>query len=122
MAIKLVIVDDAPFIREVIRNLAEEVSIEVVGEASEGKEAIEVVRSTRPDIVFMDVVMPHMNGVDSTYAICKEFPEIKVIACSTLDEPMVLDRMEEAGCHSYLLKPFSKKDLLDAIHKAMEER
>ena len=118
MAIKLVIVDDAPFIREVVKNLAERIDVEVVGEASDGGEAIDVVKSTHPDIVLMDLVMPNMNGVDSTRVIREAFPDIKVIACSTLDEPIIRERAKEAGCQSYLLKPFSMEELFDVISQS----
>ena len=122
MAIKLVIVDDAPFIREVVKNLAEETPIDVVGEAGEGEAAIEMARLTHPDIILMDIVMPNMNGVDSSRIICKEFPDIKVIACSALDEQIIREQVKRAGCHSYLLKPFSREELLGAIHRAMETK
>ena len=119
---KLVIVDDAPFIREVIKGLVgQSSSIKVVGEASEGKGAIDVVRRTQPDVVLMDVVMPNMNGLDSTQVINREFPEIKVIVCSTLDESVVR-RKAAVGCHSYLSKPFSGKSLLGTIYKVLEDK
>ncbi|MBK8204102.1 MAG: response regulator [Bdellovibrionales bacterium] len=85
MKLKLVIVDDAPFIREIIRNIFLKTDINVVGEASDGAEAFDIVSSTKPDVVLMDIVMPIMSGIDATRKILNQFPQIKVIACTTID-------------------------------------
>ncbi len=119
MAIKLVIVDDAPFIREIMRILLERAQMEVVGEATEGEEAIEVVKHTQPHVVLMDMVLPHMNGVDAAFAIGREYPSIKVIACSTLDEPWIRTKAKDAGCCSYILKPFTREDLLNHVYQVV---
>ena len=118
MAHKLVIVDDAPFIREIIKGLVHSfLSLEVVGEASEGKKAIEVVRQTHPDIVLMDLVMPNMNGLDVMQEISSDFINTKFIVCSTLDESMIQDKR---NYHAYLAKPFTRQSLLETLCNALE--
>lgn len=119
MAIKLVIVDDAPFIREVVRHVVKDTEILVVGEAQDGNEAIELAQSLLPHVILMDLVMPLKNGIEATREISAQFPQIKVIACSTLDqEAMVLNALE-AGCCHYIEKPFKKEELLIAIRQAV---
>ena len=118
MAIKLVIVDDAPFIREVIKHIVNDTGIEVVGEAQDGEEALEVVRLAKPNVVLMDLVMPKKSGIVATREIMDEFPEMKVIACTTLDQEIMVMKALEAGCCNYLVKPFKKEDLIKLIQSA----
>lgn len=120
MGIKLVIVDDAPFIREVMRNIFLHSSIEVVGEASNGIEALQVVKETLPDVVIMDIVMPQMNGVEAAEKLMQLFPQLKVIACSTMDQEFMMLKALEAGCCSFILKPFTANDLLNAVLAAQK--
>ncbi len=98
MVIKLVIVDDAPFIREVLRHIFEPTEIEIVGEAQDGEEAIYVVNNLLPQVVLMDIVMPKKSGIDATVEILKDHPGIKIIACSTVDQNSMVMRALEAGC------------------------
>ena len=118
MAIKLVIVDDAPFIREVVRHIVNDSGIDVVGEAQDGVEALEIVRSTRPTVVLMDLVMPRKSGIDATKEILAEWPQVKVIACSTLDQESMVMKALDAGCCNYIVKPFKKNELIEIIKAA----
>lgn len=119
MAIKLVIVDDAPFIREVIRHTLNNTGIEVVGEAQDGEDAIEVVRQAKPQVVLMDLVMPRKSGIEATREIIAEHPDIKIVACSTLDQETMVMKVLEAGACNYVVKPFNREDLLKAIRSAV---
>ena len=121
MAIKLVIVDDAPFIREVVRHIVDSSGIEVIGEAQDGQEAIELVLSLRPDVVLMDLVMPRKSGIDATKEIIAAHPEIKVIACSTLDQESMVMKALDAGCCHYVTKPFKKEELIATIKSAVSK-
>ncbi|MGE3683954.1 MAG: response regulator [Bdellovibrionales bacterium] len=118
MGIRLVIVDDAPFIREVLRHIFTNTEIEVVGEAQDGQEALEVVQNTRPHVVLMDIVMPRKSGVEATAEIVKEFPEIRVIACSTVDQNSMVLRALDAGCCNYITKPFKAEEVLTMVRAA----
>ncbi len=118
MAIKLVIVDDAPFIRDVLKHIFSNSDIEVVGEAQDGVEALEVVRAKHPHVVLMDIVMPKKSGIEATQEILKEFPHVRVIACSTIDQSNMVMRALEAGCCNYITKPFKAEDVAQAVRSA----
>jgi two-component system chemotaxis response regulator CheY len=120
MAIKLVIVDDAPFIREVLRHIFAGSEVQVVGEAQDGVEAVETVRALTPDVVLMDVVMPRKSGIDATLEIMKELPNTRVIACSTVDQNAMVLRALDAGCCNYITKPFKAEEVLKAVRTAAQ--
>lgn len=121
MVIKLVIVDDAPFIREVLRHIFEPTEIEVMGEAQDGEEAIYVVNNLLPQVVLMDIVMPKKSGIDATIEILKSHPNIKIIACSTVDQNSMVMRALEAGCCNYISKPFKSEEVLQAVRQAASQ-
>ena len=118
MGIRLVIVDDAPFIREVLRHTFQNTEIEIVGEAADGEEAIDVVTRLRPQVVLMDIVMPKKSGIEATRAINKAIPDIKIVACSTVDQNSMIMRALEAGCCNYVTKPFRAEDVINAVRSA----
>lgn len=118
MGIRLVIVDDAPFIREVLRHTFQNTEIEVVGEAVDGEEAVAVVQKLRPQVVLMDIVMPKKSGIEATQEILKSHPDIKIVACSTVDQNSMIMRALEAGCCNYVTKPFRSEDVINAVRNA----
>jgi two-component system chemotaxis response regulator CheY len=118
MGIRLVIVDDAPFIREVLRHTFQNTEIEVVGEAVDGEEAVEVVARLRPHVVLMDIVMPRKSGIEAAVEIHKTLPDIKIVACSTVDQNSMIMRALEAGCCNYVTKPFRSEDVINAVRSA----
>lgn len=118
MGIKLVIVDDAPFIREVLKHIFVGTEIEVIGEATNGEDAITVVRKSQPDVVLMDIVMPKKSGVEAASQIVKELPQVKIIACSTIDQNSMVLRALDAGCCNYITKPFNVEAVLSAVRAA----
>jgi two-component system chemotaxis response regulator CheY len=120
MGIRLVIVDDAPFIREVLKHIFSTTEIEVVGEAQDGQEAIELVRALKPQVVLMDIVMPRKSGIEATSEIMKELPDTRVIACSTLDQNNMVMRALEAGCVNFIEKPFKAEEVLAAVKTAVQ--
>ena len=115
MGLELVIIDDAPFIREAIRNCVESVGMKVVGEASDGQSGIEVVTKHNPDIVIMDLVMPELNGVQVAEQLIAKNPDIKIIACSTESQKDMVLKALNAGCREFLPKPFTTESLKEKI-------
>ena len=114
--IKILTVDDHPILREgiaaIIGNHSDMV---LVGEASNGREAIECFRRCHPDVTLMDLAMPEMNGIDATAAIRKEFPNARIIVLTTYKGDVQAAQALDAGACGYLLKSALRKDLLDTI-------
>jgi two-component system, chemotaxis family, chemotaxis protein CheY len=117
MGLKLVIADDAVFIREAMKNIFAQTKHEVVGEAVNGEEVVKLAARLKPDLIVMDMVMPEKNGVEATREILAQNSQIKIIACSTIDEKNFVLRAIEAGCRGYLTKPFEAKDLINLVNQ-----
>ena len=117
--IRVLTVDDHALIREGVAALiANQKDMSLVGEASNGREAIEQFRSHRPDVTLMDLQMPEMNGIDALIAIRGEFPKARIIVLTTYAADTLCKRAMQAGAHAYILKGDVRKDLLDKIRAA----
>ncbi|MGE5295441.1 MAG: PAS domain S-box protein [Solirubrobacterales bacterium] len=114
--LRVLLVDDHKIVREGIEAmLIEEQDIEVVGQAGNGQEAVELARKLEPDVIVMDVAMPVMQGDEATRRIKQESPQTRVIALSMFDDARTADRMRKAGASAYLLKTAPSEQLLAAI-------
>lgn len=118
-SIRVLLVDDHTVVRQGLRMVMSlEDDLDVVGEASDGREAVEAVGTLRPDVVLMDLLMPVMNGVEAIRAIKAAHPEVEAVALtSVLEDRMVIDAVE-AGAAGYLLKETGPDVLFDAIRAA----
>jgi two-component system, NarL family, response regulator LiaR len=121
--IKVLVVDDHWVVRQGLRMfLDQESAITVVGEASDGREAIDLARQLRPDVVLMDILMPHVDGIEAITHIKAEMPRIEVIALtSVLQDGSVSDAIQ-AGAIGYLIKDTRGDQLVQAIRDAAEGR
>ncbi|XGC80953.1 response regulator [Bdellovibrio bacteriovorus] len=119
MKIRFVVVDDAAFLRELLKNIITSAGGVCVGEAENGDEAITLVNNTLPDLVMLDMVMPLRNGIETAKAIKELYPEAKIIGCSTVDQDSLVQKAYEAGFDAYIVKPFSKEQVISAIHKVL---
>lgn len=117
--VRVLLVDDHTVVRKGLRlAFGLEDDLEVVGEAANGREALELVESLRPDVVVMDLLMPVMDGVEATRALRASHPEVEVVALtSVLEDRMVVD-VVEAGAAGYMLKESRPDDLFDAVRAA----
>ena len=114
--IRILLVDDHPVVRKGISALIGDHSdMALVGEAANGREAIQQFRTHRPDITVMDLQMPEMSGLDALVAIRNEFPEAKVIVLTTYTGDVQIFRALKAGAYGYILKNSLHKELLDTI-------
>jgi DNA-binding NarL/FixJ family response regulator len=115
-SIRILAVDDHPLIREGIAGLvAVQSDMTLVGEASNGRDAIQQFRAYRPDVTLMDLQMPEMSGVDAIIAIRNEFPEARIIVLTTYAGDVQILRALKAGARAYLLKNLLHKELLETI-------
>lgn len=114
--IKVIIVDDITLVREGIRSLLSLVTdFEVVGEAENGKEALEKVRKLLPDVVLMDLAMPVMTGLEATRRIRKEFPQIKVVALTQHEDAEYVLPIIQVGAHGFVTKMGASSEIISAI-------
>jgi DNA-binding NarL/FixJ family response regulator len=116
MKIKVMVVDDHKMFREgLLALISGEPDMEVVGEATDGREAIEMARELAPDVVIMDMKMPVMNGIDATRNLVKEMPGMKVLVLSMYSSDHLSDSILEAGASGYVLKGCDFVELAAAI-------
>jgi DNA-binding NarL/FixJ family response regulator len=115
-AIRVLAVDDHPLLREGIRALiSKELDMDLIAEASNGREAVDAFRRYRPDVTLMDMQMPEMNGIDALIAIRNESPSAKLIVLTTYGGDALAERALKAGAQAYVLKSLVRKDLLETI-------
>jgi two-component system, chemotaxis family, chemotaxis protein CheY len=116
---RVLIVDDAAFMRMMIKDILEKNGFEVVGEANNGIKAVEIYKKERPDVVTMDITMPDMDGIEAVKQIKAFDPAAKVIMCSAMgQQTMVMDAIR-AGARDFIVKPFQADRVLEAIRKAV---
>lgn len=119
MANKILIVDDAAFMRMMIKDILSKNGYEVVGEANDGTQAIEKFKELKPDLVTMDITMPEMDGITALKEIKKIDGNAKVIMCSAMgQQAMVIDAIQ-AGAKDFIVKPFQADRVIEAIKKTL---
>jgi len=119
MAPSVLIVDDALFMRMMIKDILSKDGFLVVGEAENGVEAVEKYADLKPDLVTMDIVMPEMDGIEAVRNIIKMDPGAKVLMCSAMgQQPLVVEALE-AGARDFIIKPFQPAKVVEAVRKAL---
>lgn len=119
MAKTVLIVDDAAFMRMMLKDILTKNGFEVVGEAQNGKEGVEAFQKYKPDIITMDITMPEMNGIDAVKAIKALDPSVKVVMVSAMgQQPMVIEAIQ-AGANDFIVKPFQPERVVEAITKVL---
>ncbi len=119
MGKKVLIVDDAAFMRMMIKNILSKNGFEVVGEASNGAEAVELYKKLKPDLVTMDITMPEMDGIEALKKIKEIDPNAKVIMVSAMGQQQLVIEAIQAGAKDFIVKPFQPDRLLEAVNKAL---
>jgi DNA-binding NarL/FixJ family response regulator len=113
---RIVVADDHPLFRSALLQILSKPSdLEVVGEASDGREALELCRKLRPDLVLMDVRMPQMDGLTATRAIKQEFPDTAVLIVTTFEDPDYLLEAIQSGAAGYVLKSATPQEIIEAV-------
>ncbi|NBJ68291.1 MULTISPECIES: response regulator [Clostridia] len=116
---KILVVDDAKFLRTALATILRKKNHEIVGEAENGKEAVRLYQELEPDIVTMDITMPVMNGIDATKKIIDIDPHASVIMCSAMGQQKVVVEAIELGAKDFIVKPFDENRIYDAIDRVL---
>ena len=119
MAIKVLVVDDAAFMRMMLRDILSKNGYEVVGEAENGMKAVEKYQELHPDLTTMDITMPEMDGISAVKAIRKIDPNAKIIMCSAMGQQAMVIEAIQAGARDFIVKPFQADRVLEAVRKAV---
>ncbi len=118
MSKRILIVDDAVFMRMKLKDILEKNGYEVVAEAQNGAEAIEKYKSENPDLVTMDITMPELDGVSALREIKKINPNAKVIMCSAMGQQSMVMEAIQAGAVDFIVKPFETDRVIKSLEKA----
>ncbi|WP_027718304.1 response regulator [Desulfovirgula thermocuniculi] len=119
MGKRVLVVDDAAFMRMMIKNIITKNGYEVAGEAENGKQAVQLYAELKPDVVTMDITMPEMNGIEAVKAIRALDPNANIVMVSAMgQQAMVMDAIQ-AGAKDFIVKPFQQDRLLQALERVL---
>jgi len=116
---KVLICDDAIFMRTMVADILRGAGYEVVGEAETGVQAVEKYKSLRPDLVTMDIVMPDMGGIDAVREIRQHDPTARILMCSAMGQQALVVEAIQAGASDFVVKPFQPSRVLDAVERLL---
>ena len=118
---RVLIADDASFMRQMIREIIEPEGHEVVGEATNGIEAVDLFKQLAPDLVTMDIVMPKRSGIDAVKRILADHPTACVVMCSALGQESLVMEALQAGARDFIVKPFKPDSVIATLSKVLEK-
>ena len=121
MKAKVLVVDDAIFMRKMISDILEGNGMEVVGEADTGALAVEKYKELKPDLVTMDIIMPEMNGIDAVRQIMSNDSQARIVMCSALGQQALVQDAMTAGAKDFLIKPFNPSRVIEVVSKILSQ-
>jgi len=119
MGNKVLIVDDAAFMRMMIKDVLTKNGFDVCGEAENGKVAVEKYQELQPDLVIMDITMPEMNGIEALKAIKDSNAAAKVVMCSAMGQQAMVIEAIQSGAKDFIVKPFHAERICEAVRKVL---
>jgi two-component system, chemotaxis family, chemotaxis protein CheY len=119
---RILIVDDSFYMRTMLRNMLTDSGYEVVGEAPNGKSALEMALEYKPDLITLDVILPDNTGLDVLKGIKRDQPDMKVVIVSAVGQEVIVTEALESGASDYIVKPFSEEKVLGVVKKVLEEK
>ena len=117
---KIMIVDDTPFMRAVLRNILESAGHTVI-EAGSGSEAVSLYSVEKPDVVTMDIVMPELDGIEAARIIMESDPSARIIMVTAMDSRDSLKEAIKTGVYDFIVKPFKAEEVIESINRALSE-
>lgn len=121
MKARILVVDDAIFMRKMITDILEGSGMQVVGESENGSEAVEKYNELKPDLVTMDIIMPGMNGIDAVKKIISNDFNAKIVMCSALGQQALVKDALAAGAQDFLIKPFNPSRVIEVVEKIINQ-
>ena len=121
MKARVLVVDDAIFMRKMISDILEGNGMEIVGEADTGALAVEKYKELKPDLVTMDIIMPEMNGIDAVRQIMSNDSQARIVMCSALGQQALVQDALTAGAKDFLIKPFNPSRVLEVVTKILSQ-
>jgi|SRR5690554_844858 len=112
---KILVVDDASYMRMMLKEILEDNGYEVIGEAANGAEAVKKYQELMPDVVTMDITMPEMDGIEAVKKILSMFPEAIIIMCSAMGQKNLVMKSLEAGARDFVVKPFEAERIIQTL-------
>lgn len=119
---KILIVDDNDMMRTLLRGILRSESYEIIGEAKNGAIALDVIAKNKPDIVFLDVIMPEMDGLETLQNIKSNYPEIVVVMITGNPSKENVEESIQGGASGFIIKPFNSAKVLDTLSRAWQTR
>ena len=119
MGRRVLICDDAIFMRTMLADILKQAGFEVVGEADTGAKAVDRYRELKPDLVTMDIVMPDMGGIEAVRRIVAEYPDAKILMCSAMGQQSLVVEAIQAGARDFVVKPFQPSRVLEAVQRVL---
>ena len=120
MSIRVLVVDDLPFIRTLLADILTDAGMTVAGEAEDGRQALHAYVATQPDVVLLDIVMPNMDGLTALEKLRRLDRRARVVMCSAPGEQEMIVRAIQLGARDFVVKPFRAERVLSAVTKVME--
>ncbi len=119
MSTRVLVCDDALFMRTLVSDILAQAGYEVCGQAETGTQAVAQYKALKPDLVTMDIVMPDMGGIDAVRAITRFDPAAKVVMCSAMGQQALVEEALQAGASDFVVKPFQPNRVIEAVQRVM---
>jgi len=119
LSAKVLVVDDASFMRLNLKNILESEGFEIMGEGTNGQEAVQLYQAEKPDVVTMDITMPEMDGLAAMEKIMEIDPQAKVIMVSAMGQETYIKKAIMSGAKNFIVKPFKKEKIIETLNKVL---
>ena len=119
MSSTVLVCDDAVFMRTMVSDILSQAGFTVVGEAENGKQAVEKYKQLKPDLVTMDIIMPEMGGIEAVKQITQSDPAARILMCSAMGQQALVQEALQAGARDFVVKPFQPSRVLEAVQRVL---